>query len=121
MRLNLQIQEFIESFRQLPSSAPSSPASSLGSLNGSSASNSQLTAALAALQDLHTAAKRLRSDHRAVYLQEIKDVGALFAYVDPENSPVKGFLDQARRIALAQQVNAAILRELDRVLADIRL
>lgn len=110
VRLNLQIQEFIESFRQLPSSAPSSPASSLGSLNGSSASNSQLTAALAALQDLHTAAKRLRSDHRAVYLQEIKDVGALFAYVDPENSPVKGFLDQARRIALAQQVNAAILR-----------
>jgi len=46
-----------------------------------------------------------------VYLQEIKDVGALFAYTEPETSILKGFLQQSRRIALAEQVNRAILSE----------
>lgn len=111
VRLNLQIQQFIESFRQLAPSAPSSPANSIESLNGSSnlTGSKELTEALSALQALHTDATRLTPDHRAYYLQEIKDVGALFAYTDPENSILRGFLDQARRIALAQQVNAAIL------------
>lgn len=48
---------------------------------------------------------------RAIYLQEIKDVGALFAYTDPESSILGGFLKQGRRIALAEQINRAILRE----------
>ncbi|OCF40387.1 hypothetical protein I317_05822 [Kwoniella heveanensis CBS 569] len=121
VKLNLQIQQFIESFRQLSTptngSSPgsSSPSSSIGSLGNSgnlSNSNSSinLTHALTAAQGLHAEAKKLPADVRAVYLQEIKDVGALFAYADPENSILGGFLDQSRRIKLSEQVNAAILR-----------
>lgn len=122
VRLNLQIQSFIESFRQLaPPSLPSSPSSSIGSLTSTSsssiiqlpmASSLTLTNALTAAQGLHQEAKRLEAGERALYLQEIKDVGALFAYTEPETSILRGFLEQGRRIALAQQVNRAILREL---------
>lgn len=113
VRLNLQIQQFIESFRQIVPSAPSSPTSSIGSLNGSTGESVSvaLNVALAALQGLHADASRMRPEHRSVYLHEVKDVGGLLAYTDPENSTLAGFLDQARRVALAQQVNAAILRE----------
>lgn len=113
VRLNLQIQQFIESFRQIVPSAPSSPASSIGSLNGSSSGSggATLNVALTALHGLHADALRMMPAPRSVYLQEIKDVGGLLAYTDPENSTLSGFLDQARRVALAQQVNAAILRE----------
>ncbi|ORX36588.1 CTLH/CRA C-terminal to lish motif domain-domain-containing protein [Kockovaella imperatae] len=134
--LNLQIQQFIESFRQLAPSSPSSSTSSITSLTSSmylpvpgtngttttsngnalGASGSGLSPkitlinALTAAQGLHTEAKKLPPEVRAVYLQEIKDVGALFAYTDPETSILKGFLDQNRRIALADQVNRAILK-----------
>jgi hypothetical protein len=143
VKLNLQIQQFIESFRQLGRSSPSSPSSSISSMtssmhmsisghlpsngngNGNGVSNGKaphdgsrahsstaaLTAALTAAQGLHAEAKKLPSDIRAVFLQEIKDVGALFAYTDPETSILKGFLDQSRRVALAGQVNRAILSE----------
>jgi hypothetical protein len=77
---------------------------------GGGGSGITLTHALTAAQGLHAEAKKLRAEHRAVYLQEIKDVGALFAYTDPETSILKGFLEQGRRIALAEQVNRAILR-----------
>lgn len=138
VKLNLSIQAFIESFRQLaPSSSPSTPSSSVGDLSGSmsmsmstsihvpsgagkgpqggsglSSSAVTLTNALTAAQGLHAEAKKLDPEDRAVYLQEIKDVGALLAYTDPETSILKGFLEQTRRIALADQVNRAILCEL---------
>jgi hypothetical protein len=70
-----------------------------------------LTNALTAAQGLHQEAKKLGAEDRAVYLLEIKDVVALFAYTDPESSILRGFLDQNRRIALAEQINRAILRE----------
>jgi hypothetical protein len=76
---------------------------------GPSNSAVTLTNALTAAQGLHQEAKKLAPDDRAVYLQEIKDVGALLAYTDPETSILKGFLEQTRRIALANQVNRAIL------------
>ncbi|WVN88373.1 uncharacterized protein L203_103579 [Cryptococcus depauperatus CBS 7841] len=114
IRLNLQIQQFIESFRQLnPSSNNSSPSSSISSLSTSQtlggSSGTTLTHALTAAHGLHSEAKKLSPDERAIYLQEIKDVGALFAYENIEASPLKGFLDQGRRIRLAEQVNMAIL------------
>jgi hypothetical protein len=128
VRLNLRIQSFIESFRQLAPSSPSSPSSSMGSLTSSmhnggpsaavpggagtaAGGGVTLTHALTAAQGLHAEAKKLGPEDRAVYLQEIKDVGALFAYTDPETSILKGFLEQGRRIVLAEQVNRAILRE----------
>ena len=126
VKLNLEIQQFIESFRQLAPSSPSSPSSSISSLtssmhmsmsnptnptasNGTHGTTVTLTHALTAAQGLHAEAKKLPADARAVYLQEIKDVGALFAYTNPETSILKGFLEQGRRIALAEQVNRAIL------------
>ncbi|WWC62028.1 uncharacterized protein I303_104615 [Kwoniella dejecticola CBS 10117] len=120
VKLNLQIQQFIESLRQLnPSSSngtgsmPSSPSSSIGSLGNSgslSSSSMGLTHTLSAAQGLHSEAKKLPPDIRAIYLQEIQEVGALLAYADPENGPLKGFLSQDRRIKLSEMVNAAILR-----------
>lgn len=150
VRLNLQIQAFIESFRHLAPSSPSTPSSSIGSLassmhasfhgglppapnsggaaarpsngsgNGTSAaaavgagssSGTALQRTLAAAQSLREEAQKLTGEDKAVYLQETKDVCALLAYADPENSILRGFLDQARRIALAEQVNRAILRK----------
>ena len=111
VRLNLEIQQFIESFRQLAPSSPSSPSSSISSLTSSMHGSSMtLTHALTALQGLHVEAKKLPPNVRAIYLQEIKDVGALFAYTDPETSILKGFLAQERRIWIAEQVNRAMLR-----------
>ncbi|OCF60643.1 hypothetical protein L486_00279 [Kwoniella mangroviensis CBS 10435] len=111
IKLNLQIQEFIEHFRPLnPSSlGGSSPSSSAGSLTGST-SSINLTNALSAAQGLHTEAKRLSPEIRAIFLKEINDAGALFAYSNPENSILSGFLDQKRRIRLSEMVNAAILK-----------
>jgi hypothetical protein len=135
LALNLRIQQFIESFRNLsPSSPNTTPSSSISSLPSPSnsmhlsmsisttlpppslhppqpSSSVTLTHALTAAQGLHAEAKKLPLDVRGVYLQEIKDVGALFAYTDVENSILKGFLDQSRRISLSEQVNRAILSE----------
>lgn len=115
VKLNLEIQQFIENFRQLSPSSPSSPSSSMSSIlsqptNGLGNSRT-LAHTLAEAQGLHVEAKRLLPEERAVYLEEIKDAGALFAYTNPETSILKGFLEQGRRIALAQQVNGAILSE----------
>ena len=97
------------STHNLTAVAPSTTSNGTG---GSSVSPGvTLTNALTAAQGLHAEAKKLPPDVRAVYLQEIKDVGALFAYTDPETSILSGFLAQERRVALAEQVNFAILGE----------
>lgn len=135
--LNLQIQDFIESFRLLnpdpsPSSSMTSSIASLhasqslsislglgngngngngnGAFNGSANGTGSLQQALSAAGRLHAEAKKLEPFDRAVYVREITEAGALFAYTDPESSPVGGFLEQERRIQLAQQVNRAVLR-----------
>lgn len=134
--LNLKIQAFIERFRNNASSSPSTPSSSIESLTSSMHMSTELTgqpgqttlnlgssvnrtsklaADLTAVQDLHAFAKNLPADDRAVYLPELQWINSLFAYTDPETSILRGFLEQDRRIALAEQVNAAILGERSRV------
>ncbi|WOO85026.1 uncharacterized protein LOC62_06G008531 [Vanrija pseudolonga] len=112
VKLNLSIQRYIEEMRSVPTqSATSSPSSSIDSLTGSTAlSGDPFRDLMTMHQELHTEAMKLRPEHRAAYLQEIKDVTALLGYNNPETSILRGFLEQERRIALAQQVNAAILR-----------
>ncbi|TXT13192.1 hypothetical protein VHUM_01593 [Vanrija humicola] len=112
VKLNLGIQRFIEEMRGVPTqSAASSPSSSIDSLTGSTAlSGDPLHDLMATHQELQMEATKLRPEHRAAYLQEIKDVTALLTYINPEASILSGLLEQKRRIALAQQVNAAILR-----------
>lgn len=111
VKLNLSIQRYIEEMRSVPTqSATSSPSSSIDSLTGSTAlSGDPFRDLMTMHQELHTEAMKLRPEHRAAYLQEIKDVTALLGYNNPETSILRGFLEQERRIALAQQVNAAIL------------
>lgn len=63
------------------------------------------------VQGINARVQKLPEYWRAMYLKELEGVTALLAYEDLERSPVRRFLDQSRRNALAEQVNSAILRE----------
>ncbi|MCO5575616.1 hypothetical protein L7F22_029418 [Adiantum nelumboides] len=112
------------------SPAPSSTSSheSIASANGlSSASNSTtivnpvLNAALAHAQLLYTSVQTLPGFWRSMYLKELETVTALLAYRDLESSPLRKYLDQSRRVALAEQINSAILCESTHTSASARL
>ncbi|SOV08514.1 uncharacterized protein UDID_00456 [Ustilago sp. UG-2017a] len=98
-------------------SRAASPAPSTSSSNGSATSatgtnaalNPALHSALAYAQGLYASAQRLPSFWRAMYLKELEQVTALLAYTDVEHSPVRRFLHRSRKVALAEQVNSAIL------------
>jgi hypothetical protein len=61
-------------------------------------------------QKLYSSASQLQNaNDRAAYLKELGNVGALLAYKHPENSPMAKYLSQARREAVADQINTAIL------------
>lgn len=144
LSINLEIQQFVESLRHMviPSS-PSSMASSIHSDSpfvgaGSSANgtgtgtgvgggkstgsllgqmpgrDTSILHALNRAQSLHATAKSLSPQESRAYLKEIENVCALLAYTDMEGSPLRGYLDQGRRIALAEQVNGSILGERSR-------
>ena len=103
-------------------SRAASPAPSSASSNGSGTSttgggttstlNPALHSALAYAQGLYTSAQKLPSYWRAMYLKELEQVTALLAYTDVEHSPVRKFLHRSRKVALAEQVNSAILCKL---------
>lgn len=44
-----------------------------------------------------------------MYLKELESVTAMLAYTDLERSPMRKYLDQSRRVALAEQINSAIV------------
>uniref|UniRef100_V5EWF9 CRA domain-containing protein n=2 Tax=Kalmanozyma brasiliensis (strain GHG001) TaxID=1365824 RepID=V5EWF9_KALBG len=97
-------------------SRAASPAPSTSSSNGSGTSatgnaalNPALHSALAYAQGLYASAQKLPSFWRAMYLKELEQVTALLAYTDVEHSPVRRFLHKSRKVALAEQVNSAIL------------
>lgn len=98
-------------------SRAASPAPSASSSNGSATSatgtnaalNPALHSALAYAQGLYASAQKLPSFWRAMYLKELEQVTALLAYTDVEHSPVRRFLHRSRKVALAEQVNSAIL------------
>lgn len=105
------------------SPAPSS-ASSTGSntsangLSGSAHSNASpagmnpfLHAALSHAVVLNTNVQKLPPYWRSMYLKELNNVMVLLAYTDLERSPVRKYLDQSRRVALAEQINSAIMCE----------
>lgn len=100
-----------------PSSASSTgSATSANGLSGSAHSNGSaafsnpvLHAALVHAQSLHANVQKLPGYWRAMYLKELESVTALLAYTDLERSPVRKYLDQSRRVALAEQINSAIM------------
>lgn len=80
------------------------------SSTGSSLSYSAFSTALILAQTLHAQASALPSaSHRARYLKELETVSGLIAYQNPEESPVRHFLDVQRRKVLADGVDRAIL------------
>ncbi len=96
-------------------SRAASPAPSTSSSNGSNTSatnaalNPALNSALAYAQSLYASAQKLPSYWRSMYFKELEQVTALLAYTDVEHSPVRRFLHRSRKVALAEQVNSAIL------------
>jgi len=74
--------------------------------------NPNVFSSLSLAQTLFTNVQKLLGNHwRAMYLKELENVTALLAYTDLEKSPVRKYLDQTRRVALAEQINSAIMCE----------
>lgn len=104
-----------------PAPSSSSSTGSVTSANGLSGSthsngsaavlNPVLHAALSHAQMLFANVQKLPGYWRAMYLKELESVTALLAYTDLETSPVRKYLDQSRRVALAEQINSAIMCE----------
>ncbi|KAI8998633.1 hypothetical protein BD414DRAFT_128434 [Trametes punicea] len=130
LALNLRIQAFVEAARTIPlpyyppgSEAPlphppllSAAVKAASSDDGEDAdmsdseaeqSNAQL---LHRAQSLYSEATRLpRAADRAMYLVELGQVGGILAYTVPERSPLAVYMTQARREAVADQIDSAIL------------
>lgn len=101
-----------------PSSTSSTgSATSANGLSGSAHSNGGsstqvnpvLHAALRHAQTLYSEVQKLPAYWRAMYLKELESVTTMLAYTDLERSPVRKYLDQSRRVALAEQINSAIM------------
>ncbi|KAI0647056.1 hypothetical protein C8Q79DRAFT_1046909 [Trametes meyenii] len=130
LALNLRIQAFVEAARTIPLlyrppgadvPLPHPPLLSAAARTASSGdgedskmsesdveqSNVQL---LHRAQSLYSEVNRLpRPADRATYLVELGQVGGILAYPVPENSPLSKYMEQARREALADQIDSAIL------------
>ncbi|CEH19492.1 GLUCOSE-INDUCED DEGRADATION PROTEIN 8 HOMOLOG [Ceraceosorus bombacis] len=129
--LNLQIQAFIEAVRGSSgtgttrsvgdssatgrlspfSDAGSSAGSTNGSANATGAGGGGIMGALALVQGINTRVLSLPEYWRSMYLKELQGVTALLAYANVESSPVSKYLDQKRRVGLAEQVNSAIIAQ----------
>uniref|UniRef100_A0A0W0FLH5 CRA domain-containing protein n=1 Tax=Moniliophthora roreri TaxID=221103 RepID=A0A0W0FLH5_MONRR len=110
--LNLRVQAFIESCRTVPLDYPPNPESN--SLQSRSEEDpdisiDQQTALLKSAQKLSALAKTLSDKDQPRYSVELKNVIGLIAYRKPETSPLKNYMTQERREALADQINSAIL------------
>lgn len=101
-------------------SSSSSSAASINSTNGMSGSahsnggsstlvNPVLQSALRHAQAILGEVQKLPEYWRAMYLKELESVTVMLAYTDLERSPVRKYLDQNRRVALAEQINSAIM------------
>ncbi|KAI0831311.1 hypothetical protein BC628DRAFT_1407821 [Trametes gibbosa] len=126
LALNLRIQAFVEAARTIPlpyypigsdTPLPHPPLLSSASRNTTSGdegaesdaelSNVQL---LHRAQSLYSEVNRLPlATDRVMYLSELGHVGGLLAYKIPERSPLSTYMTQARRQALSDQIDAAIL------------
>ncbi|EIW60346.1 uncharacterized protein TRAVEDRAFT_45598 [Trametes versicolor FP-101664 SS1] len=130
LALNLRIQAFIEAARTIPlpyyppgseSPLPQPPLLSAAGRTASSGdgedvdmsesdtelSNAQL---LHRAQSLYSEVNRLsQANDRAMYLGELGQVGGILAYTVPERSPLAMYMTQARREAVADQIDSAIL------------
>jgi hypothetical protein len=124
--LNLRILSFIEACRTVPLEYPPQPSDPTNmdvdsstskkrnsdhlELDGPSLEQRQNELIISA-QKLSQLANTLPPANRASYQKEMDNVLGLLAYRTPEKSSMAKYLSQARREAVADQVNAAILRK----------
>lgn len=124
LSLNLRVMAFIEASRtsplnynpnphqeevssRLPAKLKSSPQSAIFELDNTDDKQEEL---IRQAQKLYLIASMLPNpSDRAAYLMELGLVGGLLAYQCPENSPMAKYLSQARREAVANSINSAIL------------
>ncbi|KAK0538654.1 hypothetical protein OC834_000368 [Tilletia horrida] len=71
--------------------------------------SASLYSAIAHAQSLYRAVDALPPYWQALYRKELEKVTSLLAYPELEGSPVKQLLHPSRRVALAEQINSAIL------------
>jgi solute carrier family 66 (lysosomal lysine-arginine transporter), member 1 len=118
LSLNLRILAFIEASRTIPLeyTPPSSHTRVLTKPHPTPlyrdplAADAHQSEQLSRAQKLYAAANMLQKpSDRAIYLTELGHVGGLLAYKVPEESPMSKYLTQARREAVADQINSAIL------------
>lgn len=126
LSLNLQSQAFVEVIRSAASSvgSVSSPTSSgvfsaatpSDAMSNSTSSivstrTSNMLQAITLSQALHSAVRELPAGLvREEWERQCVNVSALMAYKNLDECPTKGFLEQSRRVVLAELVNAAIMR-----------
>jgi CTLH/CRA C-terminal to LisH motif domain len=145
VNLNLRIQSFIEAVRTRPLAPPPPPASHLTphhalslspyyspyyspasspsppatGTSGTTRSQQDQSLVLHLGKELVKIVNSLPDPNdRAIFLTELDGIWALMAYPEPEaKSPanVSKYLQYDRRLALADQINSAILRKLQRL------
>ncbi|KAH9854235.1 hypothetical protein C2E23DRAFT_727102 [Lenzites betulinus] len=135
LALNLRIQAFVEAARTIPllyypigSDTPlphppllSAASRSTASGDESSESDAELSNVqlLHRAQSLYSEVNRLPlATDRVLYLSELGHVGGLLAYTVPERSPLATYMTQARREALSEQIDDAILFRMAQPLAS---
>jgi hypothetical protein len=135
LSLNLRILAFTEACRTVPLPYPPPPAASplTGSPSPSDvdaehepipslipnettdpiAHQQHLDNLINRVQKLYVLANALpKESDRKTYAEELAQVGGLLAYPVPEESPMARYLSQARREAVSDQINAAVLCKL---------
>lgn len=127
LSLNLRILAFIEACRTIPlqytspgTTADLSPDKELKAqiydFDDPVAYDRHLEDLLTRVRKLYTSASALRKPtDRGTYLEELGQVGGLLAYKTPEKSPMAKYLSLARREAVADQINSAVLCRLFKV------
>jgi hypothetical protein len=114
LNLNLRILAFIEECRTIPLPYPCTPEPPVP-LHIQFPTNSEIVDnhnanLLTRLEKLYSLVNILeKPEDRAVFLQELELVRGLLAYPVPESSTVAPYLSQSRRVAVADQIDRAIL------------
>jgi hypothetical protein len=121
LSLNLRILAFIEACRTTPLqyaspgtathlSSDKDPGVQTYDFDDPVAYDRHLEELLTRVRKLYTSANALRKPtDRGTYLEELGQVGGLLAYKTPESSPMAKYLSLARREAVADQINSAVL------------
>jgi hypothetical protein len=115
LNLNLRIAAFTEASRTIPLPYPGSALEPpeppcIARPDEPADMTGHQVDLLSRAQKLYTSANMLpKPSDRVKYLDELAHISGLLAYRTPEESPMALYLSQARREAVAEQINSAIL------------